>query len=194
MLGFPMKKLFLTAFLLTISSLFAASYKDACKVLQAEKSLTGDFIQKRTIAASGKSLKSSGLFTVGPDKILWETKKPVKNTVTITKGKITQVDSRGRTNELDGQENQVFMMISRMISGLFSGNREEIEEYFDIDFSSREGEADWTMILYPKDSTIARGIKSLTLCGNLEFLNSMKTTLTSADSISYEFYNQKVQE
>ena len=189
-----MKKILFTAILLTASSLFAASYKDACRVLQAEKTISGDFIQKRTIASNGRSLKSSGIFTVTPDEIIWETKKPVKNTVTVTKGKIIQTDSRGKSSELDGSENQVFMMISKMISCLFSGNKEEIEEYFDINFSSQDSSQDWNMILYPKDSTIAQGIESLSLKGNLDFLNSMETTLKSRDSITYEFYNQKTQD
>ena len=91
-----MKKILLSLILCLFAgaSVFSTTFEQACSVMSPESQIKGDFVQKRKIASNGRSLKSSGIFTVGNGEIIWQTQKPVKNTVTITKGKITTTDSR----------------------------------------------------------------------------------------------------
>ena len=78
-----------------------------------------------------------------------------------------------------------------MISSLFSGNKEELEQYFEVDFESNSESELWTMKLFPKDSMLSQGIQSIILCGNTKVLNSMQTIQVTGDSILYEFLNQR---
>ena len=169
--------------------LFATDFNQACSVLKAERPVSGNFIQKRFIAASGRTLKASGVFTASSEEILWETQKPFKNTLKITAEKITQTDAKGNSLILDGKENQTFALISKMMATLFSGNQKELEEYFEVSFS--EGEKDsWIMQLKPKDSSISSVMELIELCGNDRFMTSMKSLQKNGDYLLYEFQNQ----
>lgn len=169
--------------------LFATDFNQACRVLKAEKPVSGTFTQKRFIAASGRTLKASGVFTAGSEEILWETQKPFKNTLKITAEKIIQTDAKGNSLILDGKENQTFALISKMMATLFSGNQKELEEYFEVSFS--EGEKDsWIMQLKPKDSSISSVMDLIELCGNDRFMTSMKSLQKNGDYLLYEFQNQ----
>lgn len=174
-----------------LKNLSATTYEQACRVMKAEKNISGDFIQKRTIAANGRTLKSSGVFTASSEKIIWETTKPIKNKVIITQGKITHTDSKGKLNSLDGTQNSMFELSSKMIASLLSGNREEFEQYFEVDFTNASDGENWTMKLTPKDSTFSQGVSHINLAGNSKVLNSMETILRTKDSILYEFLNQR---
>ena len=180
--------------LLAGAGAFSASFEEACRVMSAENTVSGDFIQKRTIAANGRSLKSSGVFTVSKGEIIWQTTKPIKSTVQITEGKITSTDSKGHTTVLDSTQNQMFTLISKMMASLFAGNRSELESFFLVDFDgSAEGDASkWKMTLTPRDSTIAQAVSHINLSGNLKFMLTMESVLTGGDSILYEFYNHKI--
>lgn len=169
--------------------LFATDFNQACRVLKAERPVSGNFIQKRFIAASGRTLKASGVFTASSEEILWETQKPFKNTLKITAEKIIQTDAKGNSLILDGKENQTFALISKMMATLFSGNQKELEEYFEVSFS--EGEKDsWIMQLKPKDSSISSVMDLIELCGNDRFMTSMKSLQKNGDYLLYEFQNQ----
>ena len=169
--------------------LFATDFNQACSVLKAERPVSGNFIQKRFIAASGRTLKASGVFTASSEEILWETQKPFKNTLKITAEKIIQTDAKGNSLILDGKENQTFALISKMMATLFSGNQKELEEYFEVSFS--EGEKDsWIMQLKPKDSSISSVMELIELCGNGRFMTSMKSLQKNGDYLLYEFQNQ----
>ena len=190
-----MKKILL-AFILSLfaaASVFSATFEEACIVLSPEEKISGDFLQKRTIAANGRSLKSSGIFTVGKGEIIWQTQKPVKNTVKITEGKITTLDSKGKESILDSSQSQVFTLISKMMASLFAGKRSELEEYFLIDFdgSLNDNASLWKMTLTPRDSTISQAVSRIILTGNLDYMLSMESILASGDSILYDFLNHE---
>ncbi|WP_027728118.1 outer membrane lipoprotein carrier protein LolA [Treponema sp. C6A8] len=190
-----MKKILLSLILCLFAgtSIFSATFEQACSVMSPESQIKGDFVQKRRIASNGRSLKSSGIFTVGNGEIVWQTQKPVKNTVTITKGKITTTDSRGKETVLDSSQSQVFTLISKMMASLFAGNREQLQEYFLIDFDGSLGDnpAHWKTILTPRDSTIAQAVSRIILTGNLDYMLSMESILANGDSILYEFLNHE---
>ena len=169
--------------------LSATDFTQACRILKAEKAVSGTFIQKRFIAASNKSLNASGIFTASSEEILWKTQKPFKNTLTITAKKITQTDAKGNSLILDGEENQTFALISKMMATLFSGNQKDLEEYFELSFTEKENDS-WIMVLKPKDSTISSAMEEIQLCGNDRFMTSMKTLQKNGDYLLYEFQNQ----
>ena len=172
--------------------LYAVTFEEACNVLNVEKTVTGDFVQKRTVAASGKTLKSTGVFTVSAEKVIWQSQKPVKNTVEITKGIITVTDSKGNSYKLDSSENLIFSLISKMMGSLFAGNKSEMENYFTVEFESKEEaepNASWKMTLFPKDSTISSVIQKICLSGNKSYMTQMETVQHSGDSLVYELKN-----
>lgn len=178
---------------LPAATLSATSFEEACRVLKAEKITTGDFIQKRVISQTGRTLKSSGIFTVSPQGIIWQSLKPVKSTTEITPEKITQIDSRGNKNTLSSADNQIFSLISKMTASLFSGNGSDLEEFFEVSFKAGAS-SDWEMTLKAKDSTVSQAMDAIILTGNSEVLLTMKNLQKNGDYLLYEFYNHKFSE
>lgn len=186
----------LTALFLN-SNAFSTTFDDACKIMASEEITSGDFTQKRTIAGSGRTLKSEGIFTVCKKGVIWASVKPIKNTIIITETKIIQIDKNGNKSALTAEQSQIFILISQMINSLFSGNKSQLEENFTITF---EGENDggnasassenWKLSLAPKDSTIASAISVIELEGDSHKLTSMNTVQANGDSLLYEFKNQ----
>lgn len=167
-----------------------------CNGLAQNKNTTGDFIQTKTIAESGRKLKSFGNFVISPYGIMWKTEKPFANTLIVTEDKMIQITAGGKKSVLDGSENQIFKNISAVLSSLFIGNSNELYKNFEISvLEENEKNGNWIIELSPKDSNISSVMKNFILTGkteqNLTILNSLEIVENSNNKIKYEFSNQK---
>lgn len=167
-----------------------------CNGLAQNKNTTGDFIQTKTIAESGRKLKSFGNFVISPYGIMWKTEKPFANTLIVTEDKMIQITAGGKKSVLDGSENQIFKNISAVLSSLFIGNSNELYKNFEISvLEENEKNGNWIIELFPKDSNISSVMKNFILTGkteqNLTILNSLEIVENSNNKIKYEFSNQK---
>lgn len=167
-----------------------------CNGLAQNKNTTGDFIQTKTIAESGRKLKSFGNFVISPYGIMWKTEKPFANTLIVTEDKMIQITAGGKKSVLDGSENQIFKNISAVLSSLFIGNSNELYKNFEISVLEENGKnGNWIIELSPKDSNISSVMKNFILTGkteqNLTILNSLEIVENSNNKIKYEFSNQK---
>lgn len=167
-----------------------------CNGLAQNKNTVGNFIQIKTIAESGRKLKSSGTFVISPYGIMWKTEKPFANTLIVTEDKMIQITAGGKKSVLDGSENQIFKNISAVLSSLFIGNSNELYKNFEISvLEENEKNGNWIIELSPKDSNISSVMKNFILTGkteqNLTILNSLEIVENSNNKIKYEFSNQK---
>ena len=93
---------------------------------------------------------------------------------------------------MSGKDNQIFSNISETLSSVFSGDVEALKKNFNCEFSD-DGNNGWSLVLIPKDSTIAAVMKTLELSGITKpetSMNRLVMSEASGNTITYEFINQ----
>ena len=183
-----------------ISFVFVSVYaqgitlQSVCEGLAKTPNTTGDFVQIKTINASGRKLKSSGAFIIAKEGIMWKTLKPFPSTLIVTNDSMIQIGGDGTKSVMSGADNQVFQNISQTLNSVFEGNSKSLEKNFTVEFKEAS-DGTWTAVLTPRDSTIGSVMKTLTLEGKASAgaveLNSLEMEETSSNKIRYEFANQK---
>ena len=166
-----------------------------CASLSANPNTTGDFTQIKTIKSNNRKLKSSGKYIICKQGIVWSTEKPVTTRLILTEDKMIMIAMNGAKTVMDGKDDQLFSNISETLSCVFSGDAAALKKNFNCEFSIPQP-GFWTLMLRPKDSTIASVMKTLELSGT--YINQNKAEMTklemleaSDNSITYEFTNQK---
>ncbi len=178
---------------LFICNVFSADLKSVCDGLSKTPITKGDFTQIKTINAKGRTLKSSGNFIISQEGIMWKTLKPFPSNLIVTENAMIQISADGKKNVMSASDNQIFQNISKTLRSVFAGDSKELENSFKVKFENKENGL-WSVILTPKDSTIAAVMQTLELSGSS--LNSQVTLLslelqeTSNNKIRYEFSNQ----
>jgi len=191
-----MKKLLVLLFTsLLVSGAFAQqlSLQSVCHGLSETPNTIGDFTQIKTVSTTGRQLKSSGKFIISGEGIMWKTLKPFPSNLVITKTAMIQTAGDGTKTVMNGSDNQIFQNIAQTLSSVFAGDSKVLESNFTVDFIEKDSK-NWTIILTPKDSTIASVMQTLTLEGEVTtsnvVLNSLELKESSNNKIRYEFTNQ----
>ena len=179
----------LVGLLLAVCPLSAITIDEICSRLTAHSVTTGDFAQEKTAKALKRPLKSFGKFRIDENGIIWDTQKPFKSKMIVSKTKITQISADGKETSIDAGENQVFAEVADTISAVFSGDKAALEAKFSVEVGE-EGES-WRMKLTPKDKTIQSAITSIEMMGKIEGreADSVLVTQASGDTIRYIFTN-----
>lgn len=175
-------------------NLSAISFEDICSGLSKRANTIGEFTQTKKINSNGRQLKSSGVYIICPDGIMWKTIKPFPLKLVLTKTQMIQTSADGRKSVINGAENQVFKNISSILSSVFSGDSEQLKNNFETEFFLVDD--GWRIELTPKDSTIASAMTKLVLSGEAKgkddvSMNRLEILEASDNSIVYEFSNQR---
>jgi len=191
-----MKKRFAVLFFTFIAAgLFAQnlSVETICAGLSKNPNTTGDFVQIKTINASGRQLKSSGNFIISNEGIMWKTLKPFPSSLIITKDAMIQIGANGQKSVMNGSDNAMFQNIADTLSSVFAGNSVQLENNFSVEVNQEKD--DWIITLTPKDSVIGAVMNKLLLSGSqnnsIIVLESLELIENSSNKIRYEFQNQK---
>ena len=166
---------------------------DVCASLTKHAVTTGNFVQKKTSASLKKPLTSSGTFIISREGILWNTKKPYASQMAVTESKIIQTLPSGKKTVMDGSSNEIFKTVSKTVSSLFSGSKNSIEQNFNIVKFEATASA-WSLVLEPKDSTIAQVLKQVSVEGERKNSSAefSKMNISQTDTeIFYEFTDRK---
>ena len=135
-----------------------------CNVLASHNVTEGNFVQKKHSAKDGRNLVSMGTFVFSKEAIILNTTTPIASKMGITpKGLITE-NANGQRRVIDNSENQTFTSIAYIIGAMFTGNKEALESYFVCQLSGTPN--NWTLVLSPKDVTLASTITSLEIKGS----------------------------
>lgn len=192
-----MKKIAVLFFTLFFFALLSAqanlTLETVCSSLAAHENTTGDFTQIKTIQTNGRKLKSNGKYIICQEGILWKTEKPIPSSLILTKDTMVQIAANGKKSVMNGKDNQIFSNISETLSSVFSGDVAALKKNFNCNFSNNKS-GEWSVILEPKDSTIASVMKTLVLSGTYNEYAAMtllEMAEASGNTISYEFTNQK---
>ncbi len=178
---------------LFICNVFSADLKSVCDGLSKTPITKGDFTQIKTINAKGRTLKSSGNFIISLEGIMWKTLKPFPSNLIVTENAMIQIAADGKKNVMTASDNQIFQNISKTLRSVFAGDSKELENNFKVAFENKENGL-WSVVLTPKDSTIAAVMQTLELSGSSTntqvTLLSLELQETSNNKIRYEFSNQ----
>lgn len=178
---------------LFICNVFSADLKSVCDGLSKTPITKGDFTQIKTINAKGRTLKSSGKFIISLEGIMWKTLKPFPSNLIVTENAMIQIAADGKKNVMSASDNQIFQNISKTLRSVFAGDSKELENNFKVAFENKENGL-WSVVLTPKDSTIAAVMQTLELSGSSTntqvTLLSLELQETSNNKIRYEFSNQ----
>ena len=187
------KNLSLLISTLFICNVFSADLKSVCDGLSKTPITKGDFTQIKTINAKGRTLKSSGKFIISLEGIMWKTLKPFPSNLIVTENAMIQIAADGKKNVMSASDNQIFQNISKTLRSVFAGDSKELENNFKVAFENKENGL-WSVVLTPKDSTIAAVMRTLELSGSSTntqvTLLSLELQETSNNKIRYEFSNQ----
>ena len=178
---------------LFICNVFSADLKSVCDGLSKTPITKGDFTQIKTINAKGRTLKSSGKFIISLEGIMWKTLKPFPSNLIVTENAMIQIAADGKKNVMSASDNQIFQNISKTLRSVFAGDSKELENNFKVAFENKENGL-WSVVLTPKDSTIAAVMQTLELSSSSTntqvTLLSLELQETSNNKIRYEFSNQ----
>lgn len=169
-----------------------------CTKLSDTRIVRGDFEQIQTVKKTGRTVKSSGKYTISAeDGIIWFTEVPVKSVMAVTKTYMIQ-EMNGRQRKTDGSKNPTFTNMANVISALFTGNQEEIMNSFNVEcIPDSEKAYAWKIKLSPTDKTISSYIKEISLTAinppkKKCIISEMIMVTFAGDSTTYELYNQEL--
>ena len=124
---------------------------------------------------------------------MWKTLKPFPSNLIVTENAMIQIAADGKKNVMSASDNQIFQNISKTLRSVFAGDSKELENNFKVAFENKENGL-WSVVLTPKDSTIAAVMQTLELSGSSTntqvTLLSLELQETSNNKIRYEFSNQ----
>ncbi|MDR2625065.1 MAG: outer membrane lipoprotein carrier protein LolA [Zoogloeaceae bacterium] len=165
-----MKKSCLASFALFLFLLFTLPARgDVLREIESRLVLApvtrGDFVQTRQLVNIKKPLVSKGHFLVAREAgVLWENRTPFPQTTRLTRAEIVQTDANGKPlMRLSADREPAIKLINSILFAVLSGDLSTLAQYF-----AAEGEVKgtgWKARFTPRDASLARILKSLTLTG-----------------------------
>jgi hypothetical protein len=123
------------------------------------------FTQTRQLVGVKKLLTEEGFLLVDKARgVIWETEKPLLNTVRITKDEIRLTSNGEVLSDMNANEEPVVGIVSNMLFAMFSGNLAALQNFFNVE-GRRDGD-NWQLNFTPKEKGLAQVIRSLTLIGD----------------------------
>ncbi len=156
-----------------------------CMALFAYPASVGTFRQTKTFSDSPRKLVSSGTVEIVQGKgIVWYMDKPYKSVLAVGKESLFQQVRDSEPVRTDARGNSVYLSIARCMDLLFSGQKDSLEELFELTYQEDDGK--WFLLLIPKDKNVASFVSQITVTGS-ETIESLKLNENTGDCILYEF-------
>ncbi|MDH5720279.1 MAG: outer membrane lipoprotein carrier protein LolA [Spirochaetia bacterium] len=154
------------------------------------KKIASDFKQIKKIKALKSPLISKGsfLFHKKENKISWNLKSPFEVSFVITDQEITQKEKGKEPIRITPKNQPLIFEFTQVLFSIFSGNRENLNNYFNIDFNG--GLKNWNLTLTPKNENIQKIIKKLALSGDSS-IRELKIFDQGEDITTITFINTK---
>ncbi len=169
-------------------------FKEISNILSKTDYARGEFTLTKVNGKTGRSMKSSGNYTLSKaDGMIWFTKKPVESVMAVSKTAMVQ-EVRGKRTRIDASENKTFMQIADMTAAVFRGDYDGISKSFNIEYTADD--ENWKAVLLPKDGTVAAAIEKVIIAGsygNSEMqagLHIFEITQADGSKSNYELKNQ----
>ena len=163
----------------------SVTLEEISKLLSLHPCTRGNFIQDKYIQSINRTLTSSGTFLItAKDGIIWQTEKPYPSIMVVGMNHISQGTAFDSMTKMDTSNNRLFVEFAKAISSAFSGNLQEINNTFQVNFLS-EG-SQWQLLLEPREKAVSQIIQSIQLQGR-NVLESVTMTEQNGSTITYHF-------
>lgn len=171
-----------------------AAFGEVCASISAHKITRGNFTQTKHIQKISRDIKSSGDFVVSADDgVLWNTQKPFRSSMAITRGGIVQTAANGRKSVVGAGSNATFEQVSSLMTALFNGDADALGRNFEIEFAGSAGSASsaggWSAKLVPRDASVRSFVALIEMAGR-DTIDAMTLHEPGGDFTKYEFSNQ----
>jgi len=135
------------------------------QALSQTRSATGHFTQRQTAPVLSAPLISTGtLIYVAPDYVRKTTTAPAPEVFTLDHGQVTLSGANtGGTHVFALAQDPRIAGLIAGIRATLAGDLPALERYYTVSLSGDE--ADWQLQLTPKDSSLARFIRVMTISG-----------------------------
>lgn len=174
-----MKRLLLIFFI----SFFLVSYSYAITVEDIERSLvkdniSGSFIQTKKLANFPNPIKSSGRFEIKEKILLWNTLKPIKNSLKLSSEGIFTLSKDNKWVLVPSQFDK------SLILDILEMNIENIKKTFKI--SANGSSSSWVIGLEPKSLIIKKVFNNISIEGD-KYVSKVTMNESSGDVTVMEF-------
>lgn len=182
----------LTAFSLNLPIFSDIAIEDILTSITTSKITEGQFNYEKPFINKKQNsttiTKTSGNFLLSEDLILWETLKPSKSTLVITKDAVFSINKKNEKFILLTSKSEMFKAASEAFFSLFSGKKEEIEKHFEIsDFNSTD--STWEIKLKTRNEQISIHLGTLFISGEKNGeLTEIKSIILNPESPVYRKY------
>lgn len=177
----------------SIASAQELDFSAICSAIKSNPVMKGPFEQEKTVAATKRTLKSSGDFIISSEGIYWATKKPISSTLVITETRMIQTARNGKKTVSDMTKTPGFAGVFSIIRAVLQGDEEKIKESFSVDFKA-EG-VKWTADLTPSTETLQKAIEHISITGkggSDALVTQILVEQTGGDSVLYKLSNTEV--
>ncbi|MDR1388914.1 MAG: outer membrane lipoprotein carrier protein LolA [Treponema sp.] len=164
-------------------------FREICRGISSQPVVRGDFVQTRTIKSLGRTLVSSGVFTISREGMIWDTRKPYPSITAVGRDYLVEING-GKKTRLETAGNAAFVRIAETMSAVFSGDAKALEEGFEVYFAESNGA--WSLGLIPRDPLIKQFAPAIIIKGSSgTHIASLFFQEQKGDTISYALSNQQ---
>lgn len=167
---------------LAILSLYGFKLEDLKDIKR--DNIKGEFIQSKRVVGFSNEIKSSGEFSIKDNILLWQTKKPIENTIKITKDGIFTLRDSKWIETSQNYDKSLFLSVVNL-------DFEALENNFEIEISGSKDA--WNLSLKPKGVILAKIFDYINISGG-EYVKSIVLKEQSGDLTTNSFSNVKFNE
>ena len=192
----------LAACALVASSSFAAAPASAASTpaadgvklvrerLKVAPVLQGEFEQTKTLKGFRNPLVSRGEFLVARGQgVWWHTQQPFETTLVVTKTRLFTRNPDGSASNLaDAQAEPGVKQVNELVFSLLAADLDVLADKFSV-VAQPVGAAGWTLVLTPRDATLAKFLVRATLAGEHD-VQSVRLEEARGDTTQIRFSHQ----
>jgi len=165
-------------FAVPLAPAFAFDADQLLAALAQEKQGQATFIETKYLAVLDRPIKSSGTLSFrSPDRIEKNTLEP-KHEDLVLDGDTLTVAREDRTMTVDLRDHPQVLSFVEAIRGVLVGNARMLEQVYRIELTGDE--ANWRMVLTPRDARLASVIKVIRMSGGAQ-VRSMEYVEANGD-------------
>ena len=152
--------------------------------------LKGEFEQTKTLKGFRNPLVSKGEFLVARGQgVWWHTRQPFETTLVVTRTRVfTRNPDGSATNVADAQAEPGVRQVNELVFSLLAADLDVLADKFDV-VVQPEGAAGWTLVLTPRDASLAKFLVRATLAGERD-VQSVRIEEAHGDTTQIRFSRQ----
>ncbi len=152
--------------------------------------LRGDIVQTRLVAGFKRSVESRGDFVMERGEgLLWHTRQPFDSLLPISRDRLPVTQGAGSATTLDARREPMLRALNEILQGVVVADIAALKKRFDLSIRL-VGEADWELVLQPKDAALRARFTAIRLGGSTH-VQQVRLSEANGDVTDLRFENQR---